>query len=226
MPTAETRPTRARLDEGEVDPARAAPVEPPPRRFPPPAGAYVLLAAGLVGVFIVVWALGGFAQRTNALGRVPVGTLLSTGPYELRFTGATAQQHTDYQGKVSWRVAAVGEGRTTGDVTIVPDYFGDDGMFAAKDQASGEVQLPESQSFRPGGFVRSAAFTPGLPLQPFVVQFEFTRAFVPGDTVTFAVFDLEFRDNSLLGDQDPQWRSADTGNRLELPLTVLEPATS
>ena len=116
--------------------------------------------------------------------------------------------------------------RTTGDVTIAPDHLGNDVMFVAKDPASGQVVTPESQSFRPGGFVSSSAFTPGLPLQPFRVEFELPRTYRPGATISFVVYDLEFRDSSLLGDQEPQWRNADEASRFELPVEVLPPAIS
>ena len=39
-------------------------------------------------------------------------------------------------------------------------------------------------------------------------------------------YDLEFRDSSLLGDQEPQWRNADEASRFELPVEVLPPAIS
>jgi hypothetical protein len=179
-----------------------------------------------VALLVLVWALGGFERRTDLLRPTATGTLISTGPYELRFTGATAQQRTTYDDRSVWRLTAVGEGRTTGDATIAPDYLGDDGMFVAKDTASGTIATPESQSFRPGGFVSGSAFTPGLPLQPFRVEFELPGNYRPGATITFVVFDLEFRDNSLLGDQEPQWRNADEASRLELPVEVLPPAIS
>ncbi|SDT42657.1 hypothetical protein SAMN04488543_4324 [Friedmanniella luteola] len=221
-----TAVSRVWLDEGEVSPRWSAPSTPVRGRPLPPGAAWGLVAAALAGLLVLTWALGGFERRTDLLRATPVGTLVSTGPYELRFTGATAQQRTTYDDRVVWRVTAVGEGRTTGDVTIAPDHSGDDGMFVAKDVASGEVRTPETQSFRPGGFVSSEAFTPGLPLQPFRVEFEFPRTYQPGDTLSFVVFDLEFRDSSLLGDQEPQWRNADAGSRFELPVEVLPPATS
>jgi hypothetical protein len=212
------------LDEGEVNPSWSAPVPRARHRPLPPGAVWALVAAALVGLLALTWALGGFERRTDLLRPTAVGALVSTGPYELRFTAATAQQRTTYDDRVVWRVTAVGEGRTTGDVTLAPDYSGDDGMFVSKDGASGEVRTPESQSFRPGGFVSSEAFTPGLPLQPFRVEFEFPRTYAPGATITFVVFDLELRDSSLLGDQEPRWRNADAGSRFELPVKKLPPA--
>ena len=214
------------LDEGEVDPTWPAPAAPTRRRSLPPAAAWGLVAAALVAVVALMWVLGGFERRTDLIRPAAVGSLVSTGPYELRFSGATAQQRTTYDDQVVWRVTAIGEGRTTGDVTIAPDHLGDDAMFVTKDPASGVVSTPEGQSFRPGGFVSSKAFTPGLPPQPFQVEFELPRTYQPGPTISFVVFDLEFRDSSLLGDQEPQWRNADEASRFELPVEVLPPATS
>ena len=223
---AETAVSRVWLDEGLVDPSWSAPTTPPRRRALPPGAAWALVAAALAALVVLTWVLGGFERRTDLLRPTAVGTLVTTGPYELRFTRASVQQRTTYDDRVLWRVTAVGEGRTTGDVTIAPDHLGDGGMFVAKDTASGEVLTPESQTFRPGGFVSSSAFTPGLPLQPFTVSFDFPRTYRPGPTITFVVFDLEFRDNSLLGDQEAQWRNADEASRFELPVEVLPPATS
>ena len=214
------------LDEGRVDPTWSPPTVPPQRRRWSPGATWGLLALALAALLALVWALGGFERRTDLLRPTEVGTLISTGPYEFRFTGATAQQRTTYDDKVVWRLTAVGEGRTTGDVTIAPSYLGDGGMFVAKDPVGGTISTPESQSFRPGGFVSGSAFTPGLPLQPFRVEFEFPRTYQPGPALSFLVFDLEFRDNSLLGDQEPQWRNADEASRFELPVEVLPPATS
>lgn len=185
------------------------------------------LAAGLVLVLLValVAGLGGLERRTDVLRDTPVGALVRTGPYELRFTGATAQQRTGFDDVVSWRVVVTGEGRTTGDESLAPEYSGDYGMFVAKDEASGEVQLPQGETFGPRQRI-GGHFTPGLPLQPFAVQFDFSQDYRPQDHVTFVVWDLELRDTSLLGNQDETWRNAERASRLTLPLQVLPPATS
>ncbi len=221
----ETSARRVWVDERSVDPTWSAPPTGPHRRRVPRPDAWGVLALALVALVGLTGVLGGFGRRSDLLRPTPVGTVVATGPYELRFTHATAQQRTTYDDRVVWRVTAVGEGRTTGDVTIAPD-LGDDGMFVARDPASGEVRTPESQSFRPAGFVSSSAFTPGLPLQPFRVELEFPGTYNADRTLTFVVFDLEFRDSSLLGDQEPQWRNADAGSRFELPVQVLPRAVS
>jgi hypothetical protein len=154
------------------------------------------------------------------------GTTVTTGPYELRFTSATAQQRTDVKGAVTWRVMVAGEGRTTGTKTMAPRYSGGGSMFAAKDHSGGETQLPQGQTFRTGDYSGGAAFAPGLPLQPYRLEFDFSSHFQPQPTLVFVAFDLDFRDDSLLGNQDPGWVNADTAHLYRLPLTVLPPQLS
>ncbi|WP_375424418.1 hypothetical protein [uncultured Friedmanniella sp.] len=217
-------PATAWWDEGAVDP-QWGPPGPPSRTLSPAA---VVLAVSLVLVLLLglVWRLGGFEARTDVVADAAVGSTLDTGPYQLRFTEATAQQRTDFQNRVTWRVTMVGEGLTTGDESITPDYDGDDGMFVAKDPAGGEVQTPSSVSFRPGSSLFGGSFTPGLPLQPFSVTFDFSEGYRPPATVTFLVYDVELRDTSLLGNQDPEWANTAYASRLRLPLRVLAPVTS
>lgn len=176
-----------------------------------------------------VWRLGGFAPRTDVVTDLDVGAALATGPYELRFTRATAQRHTDFGGEVTWRVTMVGEGRTTGKESIAPQASGSDSMFAAKDPASGLV-LTEAYGthFRTSGsaLAESDNFTPGLPMQPYSVEFRFPESYQPGSTVTFVFYDLDFRDTSLLGNQDPHWAPASTAHRLRLPVEVLPDSDS
>lgn len=232
--------TGAWLDDGPVSPDWAAPTGAPPGlvgrstagatalgpdRNLPPAAVYLALLVALALVASLVWGLGGFERRTDVLRDTAVGTSISTGPYELRFTGATAQQRTRFDDVVTWRVTMTGEGRTTGEESMAPDHLGDFGMFVAKDDASGEVQLPQGQTFGPRQRI-GGAFTPGLPLQPYAVQFDFSAAYRPQDTVTFVVYELEFRDSSLLGNQDEQWRNASGAYRFRLPLEVLPAAIS
>jgi hypothetical protein len=75
-------------------------------------------AAGGSGV-----AFGGFERRTDLLKTVPPGALITTGPYEFRFTEATAQHKKDFDGSLYWEVVMIGEGRTTGNESISPSYM-------------------------------------------------------------------------------------------------------
>lgn len=215
--------------------------EPDAAWAPPPPGAPTARAAGrprptvvavalTVGLALLVgltWRLGGFDVRTDVVSDAAVGSTITTGPYELRFTGATAQRYTDLAGSPVWKVTMVGEGRTTGAESITPDTSRGDGMFVAKDPVSGELHTDaEALHFRPGSFIASSdSFTPGLPMQPFSVEFRFAASYEPGPTITCLVYDLEFRDTSLLGNQDPAWADAATAHRLRLPVQVLAPDT-
>ncbi len=211
----------------------AGPLDP---RWRPPTGAenravrpaVVLVALLVVLVLLVglVWRLGGFEERDDVVTDAPVGSTIDTGPYQLRFTEATAQQRTDFRNQVTWRVTAIGEGLTTGSESMAPRYLGNGSMFGAKDPASGEVQTPQSLAFREGSATFGGAFTPGLPMQPLAVSFDFSARYKPGQTVTFVVYDLDFRDTSLLGNQDPQWANSSHASRLRLPLRVLPPQLS
>jgi len=137
------------LDEAQVDPAWP---DPTGRRLRlPPGAVYLALLVALALVAALLWGLGGFRSRTDVLEDTAPGALVTAGPYELRFSEVTAQQRTDFRGGVTWRVTVMGEGRTTGDVTIAPTSVGDHAMFVAKDEASGEVELPTSQFFRTSG---------------------------------------------------------------------------
>ena len=131
--------SRAWLDEGQVDPTWTPPE--PGRRPLSRWVAPVAVVAALVLVLVLVWGAGGFSRRTDLLLDRPVGSLVTTGPYEFRFSSATAQQRTDYSGAVVWRVVMSGEGRTTGEESIAPLYADDNGMFVAKDETSGDPDL-------------------------------------------------------------------------------------
>ena len=100
-PTETARPDGAWLDEGEVSPEWAAPAG-DPSADPGSAGAWSTAAccSSLVLVIGLLYS-GGFEKRTDLLGRSQPGTLIITGPYEFRFTEATAQPKTDTDGKIS-----------------------------------------------------------------------------------------------------------------------------
>lgn len=185
---------------------------------------YGLVALGLAGVVGLVWGLGGFDKRTDLLQPTAPGTLISTGPYEFTFSEVTAQQQTDLDNSRYWELTAVGTGRTTGDVSIAPDY-GSSGTFVSRDVRSREIEEPSRLLF--GGRRRNvdgALFTPGLAPIRFEVQFKYAGSYVPEPTLAFAVFRLQFSDTSLIGGQDKEWARTPYGFVYQLPVRVLAPA--
>ena len=92
--------------------------------------------------------------------------MFTAGPYEFRFTEATAQHKKDFNGTLYWQVVMIGEGRTIGNESISPNYMPNDGMFGSKDDVTQQVSLPESVRMGGGGFDRHR-FTPGLPLSSY-----------------------------------------------------------
>jgi len=179
----------------------------------------ILLA--LCVVVALVWGLGGFKRRTDLLTITAPGAKISTGPFEFTFTEVTAQQKTGFDDAVSWQLTAIGAGRTTGNESIAPRYTGN-GMFVSKDTRSGEVQEPDGLRWGAAqSFTEGAEFTPGLPPIEFRVQFKYSERYVPADPFRFVVFQLEYRDASLLGGQDKQWRNSNHCYEYRLPVRVL-----
>jgi membrane associated rhomboid family serine protease len=82
------------------------------RAIPAPL-VYGSIMLALVLLAVAVWAFGGFDKRTDLLKTTPPGTLIATGPYEFRFTEATAQCKKDFAGGFYWELVMMGEGRTT-----------------------------------------------------------------------------------------------------------------
>lgn len=178
----------------------------------------------VVAVLVAVWALAGFHKRTDLLQLTAAGTRISAGPYEFTFTGATAQKKTGFDDVPYWEVTAIGTGRTTGNISIAPEYD-DTGTFVSQDVRSGEIQVPESVRYgSTGSFTEGSQFTPGLPPVAIQVAFKYAKSYVPDVTLRFVVFDLEFTDSSLLGDQGETWHKTNQGFDYRLPLRLLPEA--
>lgn len=233
-----TQPDRAPtwLDDLDVDPQWSAPgldggayastgPTPASRRKSrwTPALVVTVIVVSLALVVGGVWALGGFEKRTDLLIDRSAGDALEAGPYVFTFTGATAQKTTDFNDEVFWEVLVNGTGLTTGDISIAPPSSGDDAFFVSRDPDSKQVKQPYYQRIGEQMSVTETAttFTPGLPPTPFQIEFRYDDTYVPGQTLQFLAFQLEFVDDSLLGDQDKQWRRADRSYQLFLPVTVL-----
>jgi hypothetical protein len=164
----------------------------PVRKTIPASLVYGWIFLVLVLLVVTVWGFGGLKRRTDLLRTVPVGTLLTTGPYEFRFTEATAQHKKNYHDTFYWEVVMVGEGRTIGTESISPSYTGNGWMFISKDDASQEIAMPDSMRMGESqGFTRYR-FTPGLPLSPYSVVFKYKDSYRPGPTIRFVVWDLVY----------------------------------
>jgi hypothetical protein len=219
--------TAAWLDEGEVSPEWAPPAGDPVRRSPVPGplmyGGVVLALALLLAV---VWGTGGFNRRSDLLRPVEPGALISTGPFEFTFTEATAQQQRDLDGNITtWEIVVIGQARTTGDETIAPDYFGDSGMFALRDLASGTIVSPKNAMIgevNDRGFSPRQHLVPGLPLTGYRLIFDLPVGYQPGPTIRFGVIDLVY-ENRYLVTEEEGWGNGTYGSRFDLPLRVLPP---
>jgi hypothetical protein len=184
---------------------------------------YACLAVALVLLVTAVWGFGGFRKRTDLLIRTAPGTTIGTGPYELAFTYATAQRKTAFgTNAVSWEVKAVGTGRTIGASSIAPTTS-DDGMFASKDPASGEIEVANGFTMGSEGSSDRRTFTPGAPPVDFVVTFSYAASYAPGPTLRFLTSTLEFTDTSLVGDGKKTWNNATYSYEMFLPVRVLRP---
>ena len=137
-PDREPGPAAAWLDEGEVNPEWTPPAGDPIH----PSRVRRGLVYGARAALRWPWSSGcstspaGSRSGPTCWSRSRPAHLIVTGPYELRFTEATAQPETDADGKLEgWEVVAIGQARNTGDETMAPSVFGNDSVFAVKDPA-------------------------------------------------------------------------------------------
>jgi hypothetical protein len=225
---ADSHPNAADRDSSVVDPSWPPPPsgpsrsEAPARKTIPPSLAYGSIFLVLVLLVVAVWGFGGFKRRTDLLRTVSVGTLLTTGPYEFRFTEATAQHKKDYDDTFYWEVVMVGEGRTTGTESISPNYTGNSGMFVSKDDASQEISVPDSVRMGQATGLDRHRFTPGLPLSPYSVVFKYHDTYRPGPTIRFVVWDLVYGKHYLASEEEG-WHNGTYGNQFYLPVRMLPP---
>jgi hypothetical protein len=222
----------AEYDPDVVDPGWAppetqdettAPKTPEPvRKTIPAVVVYGCILLVLVLLLVAIWGFGGFKKRSDLLQTMPPGTLFTTGPYEFRFTEATAQHKKKYDGTLYWEIVMIGEGRTTGNEPISPTALSDNGMFVSKDDASQQVKLPESVRMGRGDGYQQSRFTPGLPLTQYSVVFEYQDTYRPGPTIRFAVSDLVYK-QPYLTSEEKGWRNGTYSHQFYLPVRVLTP---
>jgi hypothetical protein len=173
-----------------------------------------VVAAALALVVGVVALLGGFRERTDRLVAVPIGSTITTGPYEVTVARATVQHRTS---SAQWEVVASGTARTTGTTSIDPPV-GESGFLYARG-AGGEVQASTGIALGDStGSQTQDTLTPGLPPVPWAVTFRFTSD--PGNTVVVAVFDQEYTTPYLFSDEK-SWRSTGDASTMTVPLEPL-----
>jgi hypothetical protein len=178
-----------------------------------------LVTAVVAGVLVLAVAavalLGGFRQRTDLLTRVPAGTVITTGPYEVTLARATVQHRTDDD---EWEVVASGTIRTTGTASIDPPS-GDSGFLFARSAAGGEVRSSRSVTLgAPAGLDSQDTLTPGLPPVPWSVTFRYDVD--PGAELLLAVYDQEYTTAYLFGDEKT-WVNTNQASTTILPLEPL-----
>ena len=194
----------------------------------PGIGVPLLLIVGALLLIVgLVWGLGGFERRKDLLKTTPPGTMIATGPYEFAFSGVTAQRRQDFDKRWYWEVRAVGSGRTTGNESIAPNLDPDYGMFVSRDDTTAQTQSASSLMIGTSQSILNNAsdFTPGLPATDFQVVFKYTDTYKPGETLRFIASILEFRDASLTGQGEKEWRNTNYAYQFYLPVNVLPDQT-
>ena len=220
----EHRQTTAARDSSAVSSTSAPPSGPaitPDRRTIPASLIYGTILLVLVLLVVAVWGFGGFKGRTDILKTMPPGSLLITGPYEFRFTEATAQHKKDWDGTFYWQVVVIGQGRTTGKESIGPSYTKDASIFVSKDDVTQHISFPESLTLG-GERYNRRQFTPGLPLISCVLEFKYDDKYRPGPTIRLVVWDLIYGKHLLTSDEE-SWHKGTYGYQLYLPIRVLPP---
>ena len=117
-----------------------------------------------------------------------------------------------------WQVVASGTARTTGSTSIDPPS-GDSGFLFARSAAGGEVRSSRSITLGdPVGIESQDTLTPGLPPVPWSVSFRY--AVDPGAELLLAVYDQEYKNAYLFGDEK-SWVNTDQASTMVLPLERL-----
>ena len=178
--------------------------------------------AVVVGVLVlvvgVVALLGGFERRKDLVTPVAVGSVITTGPYEVALASATLQHQTS---RDDWVVVVTGTARTTGDTSIAP-RTGDNGFVYAKDVRTGEAQPIDSSAIGQASvFDNVDNLAPGLPPVAWLLTFRFERD--PGDDVRLAVFQQEYTTPYLFSDEKG-WVTTADASTMTMPLERLPEA--
>jgi hypothetical protein len=176
------------------------------------------VAAGLVLVLGLVALLGGFKARKDLFVPVAVGSVITTGPFEVTIEKATVR-HSSFQN--GWLVEVSGTARTTGDDSIAPET-GSSGFVYARSTSTREVQASKSFSLGTGDIItRLHVLAPGLPAVPWTLDFTFAQA--PGAELLVVVFEQEYTTPWIFG-REMGWRPGRHGSTMTIPLEQLPDA--
>jgi hypothetical protein len=171
-----------------------------------------VVAAALVLVVGLVALLGGFRQRQDLFTPVPVGSVITTGPFEVTIEKATVRRASFDDG---WQVEVSGTARTTGDTSIAPET-GDSGFVFARSASTREVQATKYVGLGSADVSTQLGFlAPGLPAVPWTLDFTFTQP--PGEELLVVVFEQEYTTPWIFG-TEMGWRPGRHGSTLTLPV--------
>lgn len=200
-----------------TEPPAGATAEPGPEQLEKPQRTWIWFAsilAALVVLVGLVWLAGGFEQRTDVRTTITPGTTITTGPYAFTFDSATVQKKKDYDDALLWEVVVIGSGRVTGDEAMGPSSL--NGFFAAQEPVSGQVVEPKDQQYGPPGRATGGSFfTPGLAPIPYRLVFHFPADIDQPRSVELAVWDLQYRDTTLLKTGELSWGRGNSYYRYE-----------
>lgn len=176
--------------------------------LPITAGTKVFL--GLCGVALVVVVLlwsGVFAPRDDVWTTVGADQVMDTGPYQVRFTDATASAFDPGSVDVHGQIRL-----TDADALVLQeDWFGSPGLGAAQWFTIGPADGPFG-----------VELIPGLGWQEFSLHVTTEADALAGRaTLPVGALDLRQRRNwQTVGDDSLHWVPAPTGQRTEVPLRV------
>lgn len=207
-----------------TDPSRLDPDWHPPRQLGSVPtwvriGVPIAVVAALIAVVAV---LGGFGQRSDRITRLATEAVITSGPYTLTFSRATAVADQDFDDKLVWRVDAYGTVQTTDPTSDHPDTG--DYAFVVANLPAAQNYVPVDQvvvGSRIGNDRSGGQVTPGLEPVPVVWSFEFPRSVPPTESIRVVIWEQEYTDTTITQTGELGWNLARDGYEVLLPLTVV-----
>lgn len=160
-------------------------------------GRIVLAVVVALALFAgVLWAAGGFRERTDERIMVEPGVVFETGPFQFSFhTARIWEVKYGDEPREDWKIRVYGFGRTTGDQSRSP---------SSRHMAIGVMGsgVAEDASVSAVGQLRDygAELQPGMAMMPVELEADLPADFEPGDTIDLAVAKLEFENRSNAND--------------------------